>query len=754
MPNAREYLDQNYLTKEIKRLDLSNQNLEGDLIIQDFLNLESIKCGSNQDLTSLKLINLPELNYLHTNGCQITNLTINSCPEISELNIANNLLTSTDFITNLEHPEKLTHLSIHSNNFAKQDLSFLSKFTNLEKLFVDNHSQEKLNNQVYNRFTGSLQPLHNLTNLKWINIANTDLDSGLEYLPTNLRKICLINSWDRTNANYLKIRGEMERSVRFPGVTEKLQQAEDNEPVFVKNWYRTAPLWQMKKLLGEEGFKKWMARQNAQEWLNHSENIPSHTNLKYYKELTISNKNITGQLSLTDFTGLEKLNCSYNQLTNLDLSECKNLTDLNCSNNEFTSTDFLKQLPNKDKLEKLNLSNNKFIGNLNFLTPFTKLKELNLSNCALAGSLAPLEKTKELRTIILTNTDIDSGLDYLSNNCHELCCNPDSKSKSKKLANILAKHLEEKNNEPYYNLAKWREELRSNIVLSIPTERLFVIRSNIKKFVKKWGAKAEDKWYESCVKSFLNYWKGQSLENLNELSKLQTPQQFEINWYWTIPQWAGRGTVGVSGLLSFFYDYQVGAVALASPIVETITSYAKQNLYEVKAEKWEEFTQDATELLDNYHELAGILKSLRGYKVGTVDKTLEDLDSKSGAFLTSYDTDGNDTVDLCELQDRKGTLAQDLSKENPKGGGSQLGDIVQAMIELEEEINKYRRGFYYGASEEEDKEKTQNILEKNAEILEADEKEEYQAQQEVAFDLDKHFEEKEQLETQIQIPPK
>jgi hypothetical protein len=40
----------------------------------------------------------------------------------------------------------------------------------------------------------------------------------------------------------------------------------------------------------------------------------------------------------------------------------------------------------------------------------------------------------------------------------------------------------------------------------------------------------------------------------------------------------------VSGILSF-YGYQVGAVAVASPLVETITSYAKQNLYEEKAEK-------------------------------------------------------------------------------------------------------------------------------------------------------------------------
>ena len=46
MINAQEYLNQNY-PKDIKELDISNQNLEGKLTIKDFPNLESIKCGKN-----------------------------------------------------------------------------------------------------------------------------------------------------------------------------------------------------------------------------------------------------------------------------------------------------------------------------------------------------------------------------------------------------------------------------------------------------------------------------------------------------------------------------------------------------------------------------------------------------------------------------------------------------------------------------------------------------------------------------------
>ncbi|WNE40901.1 MAG: hypothetical protein mread185_000358 [Mycoplasmataceae bacterium] len=698
MVNAQEYLDKEYPLEErveVKELNFSNQHLEDTLIIQDFPNLESIKCGNNKNLIIINLINLPKLNYFHANSCQISNISVINCPSITDFNIANNLLTDTNFLKNL-NSEKLTHLSIHSNNFQEQNLSFLSKFINIEKLFVDNHDLKKLNQGIYNKFIDSLQSLQNLTNLKWLNIANTDISEGLEHLPNSVRKICLINSWERENTGYLDIKWELEKAVRLPRVTEKLQELEKEEPPFVKDWYRLAPWRQAKEIHGKDVFKK----HKAQEWLDVE--YPPHTNRKHYKETNINDKNLKGGLDLSDFTCLEKLNCSYNLLTNLDLSNCSNLIELNFSNNEFSNVVFLAQLPQPEKLEKLMFSNNCIQSTtLDFLTPFINLKELNISNCPFLGSLEPLKKMKNLQIINLINTDISSGLDYLSDNCRELHCDSNSKNKSKKLANILAKYLEERNNgEKYYNLVKWREKLRSNIILSIPTERLFVIRSNIKKFVDKWSKEVESNWYEKYLK------KGQStLKNRTiELSKLQSPEQFNKHWYWVIPQWSGRGLVGVGGALSFFFDYKVGVITIASPIIETITSYSKSHWYDAKEKKWEEFSQDVKELLDNYHELKSILDSLQGYRMGSVDKALKYLDNKSKEFLTNYDSDGNESVDIFELQEKKDILAQDLEKENIKKGNSQLGEIVQAITELEKEINKYRRGFYYGREERAEKE--------------------------------------------------
>jgi hypothetical protein len=44
-----------------------------------------------------------------------------------------------------------------------------------------------------NKFYGSLEPLKNLNKLKRINISNSDIDSGLESLPKNLKEISCSN---------------------------------------------------------------------------------------------------------------------------------------------------------------------------------------------------------------------------------------------------------------------------------------------------------------------------------------------------------------------------------------------------------------------------------------------------------------------------------------------------------------------------------------------------------------------------------
>ncbi|CAG8765914.1 252_t:CDS:1, partial [Ambispora leptoticha] len=44
--------------------------------------------------------------------------------------------------------------------------------------------KERINKNIYNRFFGSLENLKGLTNLTELDINATDIDNGLEYLPT------------------------------------------------------------------------------------------------------------------------------------------------------------------------------------------------------------------------------------------------------------------------------------------------------------------------------------------------------------------------------------------------------------------------------------------------------------------------------------------------------------------------------------------------------------------------------------------
>jgi len=77
---------------------------------------------------------------------------------------------------------------------------------------------------------------------------------------------------------------------------------------------------------------------------------------------------------------LRYLNCSDNQLTNLDLSQCSNLEELSCYNNQFTSVDFLNTLSQPEKLEYLAIFNNNIQStDIAYFSKFVNLRVLEIS---------------------------------------------------------------------------------------------------------------------------------------------------------------------------------------------------------------------------------------------------------------------------------------------------------------------------------------------------------------------------------------
>ena len=196
--NAQAWLDSNYplngkcqrkgdeenigkKRSEITKLDINKQNLTGEVKLSGFSNLTKIYCFKN-NLTKLDVSNLPNLIELVCFENNLTDLNLTGCSKLAKLICCNNNLTNPNFLTQLKS-DKLKWLSIDGNNF-KSDLKIFTPFINLDTLTINIDSNSITNDK--SQWTGSLEPLHKLTKLRVLDISNTDIESGLEYLPDSL----------------------------------------------------------------------------------------------------------------------------------------------------------------------------------------------------------------------------------------------------------------------------------------------------------------------------------------------------------------------------------------------------------------------------------------------------------------------------------------------------------------------------------------------------------------------------------------
>ncbi|CAG8745167.1 14630_t:CDS:2 [Gigaspora margarita] len=209
--NAQEWLEENYpkngtcrikevgkfgkTRKKIKELTIRKKAVEGELDLSDFKNLKGLYCSDNH-------------------------------------------LTQIIYPANSEN---ITGLSISNNNLLPQDLSVFSQFRNLESLRIGNYNEEKINQNIYNRFTGSLDYLRkneygydrevvlkslnnsqNITPEFLTEIANNKLvdffSNGSSYIIK-----CYGISQDPETKNYVMIMQYMYEDTKF---TQQLQASE------------------------------------------------------------------------------------------------------------------------------------------------------------------------------------------------------------------------------------------------------------------------------------------------------------------------------------------------------------------------------------------------------------------------------------------------------------------------------------------------------------------------------------------------
>jgi hypothetical protein len=213
MTTLQEQFEKDFPNKEVEKIynyrGYENTNFTNyDLDLREFKNLTVLGCCSN-NLTSIS--NLPNsLTKLHCPSNQLT--TLPTLPNsLTKLHCSKNQLTSIEFLNQLPHPEKLICLEITNNNIKPTNLEFLRPFVNLEiKLTLGNDEPERYNNNIYNRFYGSLEPLKNLTKLEKLYISNTDLNSGVEYLPESLEEIYYFTTKESSNYKVSQIQEQLD----------------------------------------------------------------------------------------------------------------------------------------------------------------------------------------------------------------------------------------------------------------------------------------------------------------------------------------------------------------------------------------------------------------------------------------------------------------------------------------------------------------------------------------------------------------
>jgi Heterokaryon incompatibility protein (HET)/Nucleoside 2-deoxyribosyltransferase like len=356
--NAQEWLDLTYPKSERENcasLEIDDF-LEGSLKLEGFINLEILHFLGNKNLTSLDL---------------------SDCQNLWSLNCSRINLTDISFLQTIPQPTKLTYLDISNNNFKEQDLTFLTSFTNLERLLLGSWDNDKLAKKIYNRFTGSLEHLKGMSKLLGLDISNTDLDSGLEFLPVSLEEVDYFI--DKNLAVNVK---KIEESLGSFLTKQKLNRMYPD-----KNEKKIDNLW---------------------------------------------SENLRGHLDLSEYENLEELKCFNNYLTSLNIGKCLKLKKIICHDNELKKINietnlYLKVLDIRDNdFKEGNIVNNLYGTTMKLLLPET-LQELYLGNIneervkegkynRFNGTLRHLENLTKLEYLDISNTDIDEGWDSLPKN--------------------------------------------------------------------------------------------------------------------------------------------------------------------------------------------------------------------------------------------------------------------------------------------------------------------------------------------------
>ena len=260
----------------LKYLNSTENYPFGNLDLSGNPNLEYLLCGVN-GLTSLDLSWNPNLVYLDCYDNPLTTLDISGNPALDYLKCASNLITSLDVSTN-------------------SALRWIDcQYSRLEHLDFSNNP-----NLIY---------------------ANCDGNNLIS-----------LNAQNGNNIN-MQLRTEDNEPLRCIQVDDPEQAIEDwgfdtvNDAIYSTDCNVYIP---------DANFKAALVNNPAIN-VNGNEEIQIWEAFHFYGTIEVSSLNITSLMGIEAFENIDTLNCSGNQLSNLDISKNQQLVYLNSSSNQLTA---------------------------------------------------------------------------------------------------------------------------------------------------------------------------------------------------------------------------------------------------------------------------------------------------------------------------------------------------------------------------------------------------------------------------------
>ena len=253
-----------------------------------------------------------------------------------------------------------------------------------------------------------MESLKNLTKLRSLDIANTDIDSGLDFLSENIEEIYCSDE-ERSESRVKEIKSLLEESDFFIVVNDdegedKYEKRQNIQQSFDKNYpddsrSKMTEVNLSKLYFNEEGglsingddFPNLKKLKTSIELFKLKS--LSVENCKALKEMEISYSEDNEELKVENCENLTDLNCSNSNLTNLTINNCPKLEKIICSNNQLKKIN-LQGLSN---LIQLDCSDNQLTELLN-IEKCEKLTKLNIDkNDELTSSFSSLVKLFELK---------------------------------------------------------------------------------------------------------------------------------------------------------------------------------------------------------------------------------------------------------------------------------------------------------------------------------------------------------------------